>query len=241
MTSRASALLLPALLAGACAEKSGLVRWEDVEPAPTDPGHVAAAVAPPGKASPEKAPPEKAPPEKAPPERAPPKVASTGGLPRAPIAAARTLLVNGTPVDDGALVELPALELACLADARALTEPSRVAARVSEQGEKLGASLGAFAFVVLERDPARSITDPPPRFCRPLERAAVLVAPLLHRSEPAGRWLVRRAKDGVVADAAALVLECRAKGLTPSGRPRALVDADGALVALAIPVGAGGS
>lgn len=255
MTPRASVLLLLVLLGGGCAERSGLVRWEDVEPARERTSAAPAAV----EASPEKRPPEKPlpakplpakpppvkpppvkpPPEQPSPERQPPEkkaaVASPG-----PLGAGGTLLVNGSRVDDGAVVEVPALELACLADARALTEPTRVAARVAEHGDKLGASLAAFAFVVIERDPAHSITDPPPRFCRRLQGTATLVAPLLHRSEPATRWLVRRAKAGVVADAAALLEDCRAKGLTPSGRPRALLDDEGALTALAMPVGAGG-
>lgn len=55
------------------------------------------------------------------------------------------------------------------------------------------------------------------------------------------RWSSRvsptRARSGVVADTAAIVEECRARGLTPSGRPRVLVDEVGALVALALPVG----
>lgn len=224
MSLRAASLLSLALALASCVGRSGVVRWEDVEQAPERASAPVAARPPTEKAPTEKAPAEKPPAEK----------------PVAPVAVRGPVLVNGAAVDDGALIELPALELACLADARALTEPSRVAARVDEQKDKLGATLGTFTFVVLERDPARSLTDPPPRFCRPLQGASALIAPLLHKREPAARWLVRRAKDGVAADAAALVEDCRAKGLTPSGRPRVLLDDAGAITALALPVAAGG-
>lgn len=216
---RASLACVLGLVAASCAERSGMVRWEDVEPAPARPRAVATP-----------------PPAPRPPPPAPRPPTEPAPVAPAPVATSAALVVNGVPVDDGALVDVPALELACLADARALTEPGRVAARVSEQGTKGGVALGPFSFVVLERDPARSLVEPPPRFCRPLPGAAALVAPLLHHREPAGRWLVRRARAGVVADTAAIVEECRARALTPSGRPRVLVDGAGALVGLALPV-----
>jgi hypothetical protein len=234
---RAASLVGFALALACCAGRSGAVRWEDVEPAPT---RAPVAKRPPIDLAPAERPPTSKPPAEKPPTEKPPAEKPSAEKPAAPAAARGALLVNGAAVDDGAVVELPALELACLADARALTEPARVAARVDEQKDKLGATLGTFAFVVLERDPARSLTDPPPRFCRPLTGASALIAPLLHKREPAARWLVRRAKDGVAADAAALVEDCRAKGLVPSGRPRVLLDDAGAITALALPVAAGG-
>lgn len=218
---RRPAVLVPLVLVTACAAGAPMVRWEDAEPAPSPVRIVDAPVAEPARAPTSAAAPAPMP----------------AAAPAAPVARTAALVVNGATVDDGALVELPALELACLADARALIEPGRVAARVTEQGAKGGVALGPFSFVVLERDPARSLVEPPPRFCRPLQGGAPLVAPLLHHREPAGRWLVRRARSGVVADTAAIVEECRARGLTPSGRPRVLVDEVGALVALALPVG----
>src|SRR5690606_35865485 len=117
--------------------------------------------------------------------------------------------------------------------------PARVLARLDENGRKVGATLGAFAFVVLERDPARSLTDPPPRTCRVLEADAPLRAPLLREREPARRWLVRRARGAIPDDASALVRDGAAKNLRPDGRPRLIFDERGALVALALPVAAG--
>lgn len=231
--ARALALLL-AVTSVSCAERDGIVRWEDVEQTPARSVRSVPA------------PVEPAPPAALPlaPEPAPTPPAAPSPLPTpapvAPIAVAPTMVVNGVPVLDGALVELPALDLACIADVHGLTEPARVLARIAEQGQKIGASLGPFAFVVLERDPARSLTDPPPQLCRALQGTAVLIAPMLHKSEPAGRWLVRRARDGVAADAAALLADCETRGLLPSGRPRVIVDDRGAMVAVAVPVSQGG-
>lgn len=208
-------------LVGACSSREGMLRWEDAEPTQA---RSAQATPPTDDAPP-------LPPVEAP--RPPPP------LPPAPIAVPAALRVAGVVVEDGALAELPALDLACIADPRALSEPAQVLTRLDEGGRKLGASLGDFAFVVLERDPAKSLTDPPPRACRTLQADASLVAPLTRHREAAARWLVRRAREGVAADTAALLADCERRGLAPSGRPRVLVDERGALVALAVPVTGG--
>lgn len=222
MIARVCWLVVP-LLVASCAGREGMLRWEDAEPGPSRPSPAPSAVDPP--------------------RPTPPSVVSAArpppALPQAPIAAPAALRVAGVIVEDGALAELPALELACLADARALSEPADVLARLDEVGRKVGASLGDFAFVVLERDPAKALTDPPPRACRALQAEASLVAPLTRHREAAARWLVRRAREGVVVDTAALLADCQRRGLTPSARPRVLVDERGALVAVAVPVQGG--
>ena len=89
---------------------------------------------------------------------------------------------------DGAIVDMPALELVCIADARALVDPAVARARFDEVTKKAGVTLGAPQFVRLLRDPARSISDPPPRLCRPLTAPAQLKAPLEREREPASRF-----------------------------------------------------
>lgn len=225
---RRVAVLALSIGAASCAGRSDLVRWEDVDKTRGPPTQERREIDEPRLEKKARAAPPPVPTPPPAPPTAPPRLA-----PLTP------MLINGARVEDGALTDVAALELACLADARALVEPARALARLAESGQKVGATLGSFAFVVLERDPARSLTDPPPLACRPLQGGASLQAPLSRKREPAARWLVRRARDGVAADSAALLADCDRRGLVPAGRPRVIVDEAGALVALAVPVTGG--
>ncbi len=146
--------------------------------------------------------------------------------------------VEGKPVNGAGLVNVRALELACLADAKALTDTKGVRARFDDVAGKQLVPVGELAFVLLERDPARSMTDPPPLLCRTIASSTVLHAPLVRAREPAARWLVKKIEDGLVADAAALVQESATQKLDLSARPRVIVDEHGSFIAIAVPVGA---
>lgn len=145
--------------------------------------------------------------------------------------------VEGKPVNPSGLVDVRALELACLADAKALTDTKGVRARFDDVAGKQLVPVGELAFVLLERDPARSMTDPPPLLCRTIASSTVLHAPLVRAREPAARWLVKRIEAGLVADAAALVQQSATQKLELSARPRVIVDEHGSFVAIAVPVG----
>ena len=126
-------------------------------------------------------------------------------LPAEPRAIKDALVVEGKTVDGAGLVDVRALELACLADSKALTDTKGVRARFDDVAGKQLVPVGQLAFVMLERDPARSMTDPPPLLCRTIASSTVLHAPLVRAREPATRWLVKKIEEGLVADAAALV------------------------------------
>ena len=144
------------------------------------------------------------------------------------------VVIEGLSVDAAGLVNVRALELACLADATALIDPPAVRARFDDVAGRQLVPVGELAFVLLARDPADSITDPPPQLCRTIASSTVLRAPLMRAQEPAGRWLVRRIAAGLVDDAAHLVRDAAALGHT--AQPRVLIDDTGALVAVALPV-----
>lgn len=225
--------IVAALLgATACATldgRHGPVRWEDVGDGKDDGKDGKDGDAPPGPpVLPPSAP--AAAPTATPPPAPPP-------APAAPLAAGPGPIdVDGRPVDDGALLEMPGLELACLPAADALTAPLAARARYDETAGRLGLPVGRLAFVVLARDPARSLTDPPPHLCRAIPTAAALKAPFLRAHEPARRWLFRRIGTGLVEDAAALLAASAARQLVAGARPRVLVDDRGGLVAVALPV-----
>ncbi len=164
----------------------------------------------------------------------PPKpAAAPEPIATAPVDADGTILVEGMSVDDGELVDVPALDLACMAAPDALTTPQRARARFDETARKLGVTASSFSFVVLERDPARSVTDPPPHLCRTIASDPdTMKAPLLHMHEPAARWRIKRITANLVDDAAALVRSTK-DGVGP---PRVILDDSGALIAVALPV-----
>lgn len=220
-----TSLLCTSLLgATACAtldDRPG-IRWEDVEDGqdgdpPAGPRILATSAPAAAPAAPS--------PPASPPAPAAPPAAGPGPID-----------VDGRPVEDGALLEMPGLELACLPAADALTAPLAARARYDETAGRLGLPVGRLAFVVLTRDPARSLTDPPPHLCRAIPTAAALKAPFLRTHEPARRWLFRRIGTGLVEDAAALVAASAARQLVAGARPRVLVDDRGGLVAVALPV-----
>jgi hypothetical protein len=167
------------------------------------------------------------------------------GVPAAPSAPAHAeaapsargvLLVDGRPVDDGALLEMPRLELACLPAADSLTAPLVARARFDAAAARASLPVGRLWFIVLARDPARSITDPPPHVCRAIPTGMPLKAPLLRVQEPPRRWLIRRIDQGLVDDAHAIVAASAAQSLTAAAHPRVLVDEQGGLLAVALPV-----
>ena len=172
------------------------------------------------------------------------ELASTQNAEPAPVGDTdKPILVDGKRVADGDLVPMPALELACLPAANALTAPLEASALFMTTAEKLLLPVGRLAFVVLERDPARSITDPPPHLCRTIPMGFYVKAPLRRANEPPSRWLVRRIATGLVDDAAALIATSEERNYVAAAPPRVLVDETGALVAIALPVSAskGGS
>jgi hypothetical protein len=157
----------------------------------------------------------------------------------APAANAQGLALFGADVRDGAFVDAPALSLACLADPRALTEPALAFGRLEEEAKKLGATLGEPRVVRLVRDPARSLTDPPPRACRPIVEDAVFKAPLSREAEPASRWLVTTSAGRVPDDASRALSRAGAQKLTTTAPPRVIVDENGAILAIVVPVEGG--
>jgi hypothetical protein len=157
------------------------------------------------------------------------------------VVAPLAVTVEGKAVDGAGLVDVRALELACLADAKALVDTKGVRARFDDVAGKQLVPVGELAFILLERDPARSMTDPPPLLCRTIASSTVLHAPLVRTREPAARWLVKRIEGGLVVDAAALVQQSAAQKLALSARPRVMIDEHGSFVAVAVPVGPLGS
>ena len=201
------------LTSAACATRDDVVRWEDV-----DATHVEAlaSVAP---------------------VHASPSHVREVAVPSAP--APRTsepVVIEGRAVDPGGLVDVRALELACLSDRAALTDPKGVRARFDDVAGRQLVPVGELSFIVLARDPSQSITDPPPQLCITIASSTMLRAPLIRAREPAGRWLVRRIGTGLVDDAAHLVRDGGERKLAHTAHPRVLVDDNGALVAIALPV-----
>jgi hypothetical protein len=228
--STAAAALFPLVLVGAaalcglaagCAGRDAVVRWEDVSPAARDPAPSVAVAS--TTSSPDAS-------------DARASAAPRAAAPAAPAPRTSAIVVDGRPVDDGAIVDMPRLELACLPAADALTAPREARERFLAAAARFELPIGRLTFVVLERDPARSLTDPPPSFCRTIPVGTELRAPLRRQQEPARRWLIRRIATGLVADASALVKTSTEKKLAAAAPPRVLVDDEGALVALALPV-----
>lgn len=171
---------------------------------------------------------EPAPPPPPPPRVEPPPAKAAEGT--------GAMKIDGRTVDDGGVLEMPNLELACLPTPEALTNPSAARARFEDTAGKQNLPIGRLTFVVLVRDPARSITDPPPRFCRAIPTNAAIKAPFFRAHEPARRWLFRRIAKSLVDDANALLAASTAQALTMADAPRVVVDEHGALVAVALPV-----
>ena len=211
--------VLVACVAVACATRA-TARWSDVD------GHEPPKIARASTAPPPPPPAPPAPP--APPEPAPPPT------PRA--LAPGDIVIDGKAVDDGAIVDVPAMELACLVAADALVDGPKAKARFESMAEKEQVPLGRIGFVRLERDPARSLTDPPPHWCRNVASRSYLKAPLFREHEAAARWLVKRLSAGIAADAATLIAATLTKNLDVTAHPRVLVDDAGVPVAVAVPV-----
>jgi hypothetical protein len=146
----------------------------------------------------------------------------------APKLATAPVVLFGAAVNDGA----------CLADKSALSDVKAVQARLDDVAAAQGVALGAPRVVQLVRDPARSLTDPPPHACRPLVTAgAALKAPLVRDRQAAARWFVQHAVvDDALTDAARRVVEGAAAHGTALAPPRALIDDNGAIIGLALPV-----
>lgn len=162
--------------------------------------------------------------------------------PRVASAFVSPLLVEGHEPDTRGLVDVRALELACLADGAALTHPKAVRERFDDIAGRQLVPVGELMFVLLTRNPAYSMADPPPQLCRTIASSTVLRAPLIRAREPAARWLVRRLAANLVDDTALLVRDGAHRQLAYVAPPRVLVDDAGVLVAVALPVAvAGGS
>jgi hypothetical protein len=144
--------------------------------------------------------------------------------------------VQTDTVEDGALVRVDAMTLVCVADARALVDTALVFDRLDEEAQKLGATLGAVRMIWLARDPARSISDPPPRACRTLVKDAPLKAPLSRQHAPKSTWLVTAGSASVLEDSARAVARIHAGAHQVTAPPRAIVDESGTITALVIPV-----
>ena len=151
-------------------------------------------------------------------------------------AAQAQVLIDGHAVDSTGLVLVRALELACLADGSALTDPRAARARFEDIASSQLIPLGELSFVLLTRDPARSITDPAPQLCRTIASHSALRAPLVRAREPARRWLVRRIESGLVDDAARVWHDGKQLALKHTAPPRVLLADTGTLVAVALPV-----
>jgi hypothetical protein len=148
--------------------------------------------------------------------------------------------VEGHEPDAQGLVNVRALELACLADPTALTHPKAVRARFDDLAGRQLVPVGELAFVLLARDPKRSLTEPPPHLCRTIASSTVLRAPLMRAHEPAARWLVRRLAGSLVDDTAFLLRDGAHRELAHTAPPRIIVDDAGVLVAVALPVALAG-
>ena len=85
-----------------------------------------------------------------------------------------------------------------------------------------------------------SISDPPPRLCRPLTAPAQLKAPLEREREPASRWLIVHIRTSLADDAARGAQLALEKNLSPTATPRVILDDAGRPIGVAVP-GAGAS
>lgn len=155
--------------------------------------------------------------------------------PPTPEVARKLIAVGDRNVDDGGVLVMPPLELACLPAPDALTAPSIARARYDELSAKAGLPVGDVVLVLLTRDPSRSLVDPPPHLCRPVPELALFKAPFVRIQEPARRWMFRRIETGVAADTAALLAQVASKERA-AAPPRVIVGKYGALDAVALPL-----
>ena len=117
---------------------------------------------------------------------------------------------------------------ACVVDARGLADAPAVYRRLREEAVAQGVAVAASGFVVVRGDPARSLIEPPPLLCRAIAPGARLRAPLL-------ALLVDAADVDVVDRVSGSAVLAGARALKGTGRQlRAVLDADGAIVAMTL-------
>ncbi len=151
--------------------------------------------------------------------------------PRAPTTLA------GHAIEDGVVIAMPGLVLACVPSKDGVLRPAAAQRKLDDTARQQGVALGELRVVRLLRDPARSIAVPPPRACREMVDAARTTAPLFVEREPECDWLVvAPGKDGVVKDAARLLEKSRAMSRRGSAPPRLVLDEDGRVVGVALPL-----
>lgn len=135
-----------------------------------------------------------------------------------------------------ALLDAPALALACLPRKDALEQPGLADARLEALGEEQQAPLGRLRFVRFESDPLASPMRTVPRLCRSVGDDAALYAPLFRVREPAARWLLESLKERDLSSAlASLLARAADEGRAPAGPPRVVL-VRGLAVAAALPV-----
>ncbi len=139
-------------------------------------------------------------------------------------------------VDDGSF-RVTALALVCLADPKGLTDTSDSMARLNAAVARAGVTTGDLRLVQFVRDPARSLSDPPPRVCRDVAVRVEVKAPLSVQQERAATWWITLSRDGVVNDTARAVARARLRGLVVVVPPRALLNAQGQVIAIAVASG----
>lgn len=145
----------------------------------------------------------------------------------------------GHVVADGAVVPMPALVLACVPAKGGATNPASAQEKLAQVAARQGVSLGGVRVVRLLRDPARSLERPPPRACREMLDGARPTAPLFVEREPETGWLLVEPRSSDVAkEAARLLDESREKRMNGILPPRLVLDEQGRVVALALPVAA---
>ena len=123
---------------------------------------------------------------------------------------------------------------ACLADKDGLQDPSSTQRRLADEARRQGVALAAVRYVVLVRDPVRSLTDPPPLSCRHVaDEKAFLRAPLLARRDGGGEMISAAARrDRLLSDVTALLAAIPEAKQTPL----VLLDETDTVVAVAIDV-----
>jgi hypothetical protein len=135
------------------------------------------------------------------------------------------------------MVRVQTLLLACLADPRALTDGASAQRRFDDEGSRQAAPLGGPRLIQLLRDPAHSLTEPPPRLCRILDQDVALRAPLMKIREPESMWLITLIDSESMAETAGRSADRSRRGAyAPLSAPRAIVDESGRWLAFAQPV-----
>jgi hypothetical protein len=148
--------------------------------------------------------------------------------------ASAAFVLRGIPVVDGARVPMPGLELACLPSEDALVDPKKAHAKLDATALEQGVVLGGPRIVRITRDPRRSLHDPAPRACRPVEETTRLAAPLYREREAPSLWVLVLPRGSVVEDTAHVLREAGKQAVLAV--PRVLLDERGDTLAFAVPV-----